>query len=89
MNGVGSVGWARWGCPKPAFCFGDGNCDGTVNWHDIDYFVAALNDNYSAWYQRFASPPPCTMLNLDVNGDGHVNWRDIDPFVWRLNVPCQ
>ncbi len=70
-------------------CAGDANCDGAINWRDIDYIVAGQNDNTSAWENLFPSPgPACDFLNLDTNGDGHVNWRDIDPFVTQMNKTC-
>jgi len=73
----------------PLPCKGDGNCDQNVNWRDIDYLVAAQNDNYSAWAALFPTEPVCSFDNLDVNEDGYVNWRDIDPFIGRLNLPCR
>jgi hypothetical protein len=73
----------------PPVCTGDGNCDLVVNWRDIDYLIAAQNDNYSAWSAMFPPPgPPCLMLNLDTSGDGAVNWRDIDPFIALMNLTC-
>ncbi len=72
----------------PTLCLGDGNCDGTINWRDIDYLVAGQNDNQSAWQALFAGTPPCAFLNLDTNTDSHVNWRDIDPFIARMNTTC-
>jgi len=77
------------GLCAPALCPGDGNCDGVINWRDIDYLVAAQNDNVSAWQAKFASPPTCDFLNLDTNLDDHVNWRDIDPFIAVMNTTCQ
>jgi len=75
--------------PGLCACAGDGNCDGTVNWRDIDYLIAAQNDNEAAWAALFPPPgPSCDMLNLDTSGDGHVNWRDIDPFIARMNTTC-
>jgi len=71
------------------YCLGDGNCDGVINWRDIDFLVAAQNDNESAWMARFApAVPACGFLNLDTNSDGHVNWRDIDPFIALMNTTC-
>jgi hypothetical protein len=88
-GGQVSAFWARWGCAAPERCAGDGNCDGVVNWSDIDYLVAGQNDNESAWQQHFADwNPACPFLNLDGNEDGHVNWRDIDPFIARMNMTC-
>jgi hypothetical protein len=73
----------------PAVCAGDGNCDGVVNWRDIDYLVAAQNDNQTAWAALFApASPACGFLNLDTSGDGAVNWRDIDPFIALMNTTC-
>jgi len=84
-----SAYWARWGCAVPDVCLGDGNCDGVVNWRDIDYLVAAQNDNESAWTHLFpAWNPSCPLLNLDTSMDGHVNWRDIDPFIAQMNTTC-
>jgi len=75
--------------PNP-LCAGDGNCDGVINWRDIDYLVAGQNDNESAWTAKFPSgvPAGCQFLNLDTNGDLHVNWRDIDPFIALMNTTC-
>ncbi len=73
----------------PPICPGDSNCDGVINWRDIDYFVAAQNDNISAWEAMFLpGTPTCLFENNDVNGDGTVNWRDIDPFVAVMNTTC-
>jgi len=72
----------------PQICAGDANCDGTVNWRDIDYLVVAMNDNESAWAARFPAGPDCTFANVDASGDGHVNWRDIDPFIALMNTTC-
>jgi M6 family metalloprotease-like protein len=70
-------------------CAGDANCDLAVNWRDIDYLIAGMNDNPSAWSTLFPSPgPACAFSNLDSNGDGHVNWRDIDPFITHMNTAC-
>jgi hypothetical protein len=73
----------------PALCRGDGNCDGAINWRDIDYLIAAQNDNVSAWSALFGGLPTCRFLNNDSSGDGHVNWRDIDPFIARMNTTCR
>jgi len=78
-----------YGVLSPAGCAGDGNCDGVVNWRDIDYLVAGMNDNESAWAARFPAPgPSCPFANLDTSGDGAVNWRDVDPFVALMNTTC-
>ncbi|MCK4341376.1 MAG: ankyrin repeat domain-containing protein [Phycisphaerae bacterium] len=73
----------------PAGCPGDSNCDDTINWRDIDYFVAAMNDNVAAWEDMFLpGTPTCPFENNDVNADGTVNWRDIDPLVEIMNTTC-
>lgn len=55
----------------------DLNCDGTVNFMDINPFVMALVDpeQYATYY------PDCVILNGDFNGDGQVSFRDINLFV--------
>jgi hypothetical protein len=73
----------------PAGCAGDSNCDGEITWRDIDYFVAAQNDNVAGWEALFApGTPSCPFANNDVNGDETVNWRDIDPLVALMNTTC-
>ncbi|MEW6250000.1 MAG: PQQ-binding-like beta-propeller repeat protein [Planctomycetota bacterium] len=59
---------------------GDLNCDGAVNFDDINPFVLALSDPtaYALLY------PNCNILNGDCNGDGLVNFDDINPFVRLL-----
>ena len=56
---------------------GDVNCDGSINFGDIDPFVLAITDElgYNAAY------PECDRNCADVNDDGNVNFGDIDPFV--------
>ena len=56
---------------------GDMNCDGMVNFFDIDGFVLAVTDPsaYEATY------PDCDIMLADCNGDGEVNFFDIDAFV--------
>ncbi|MEW6249055.1 MAG: hypothetical protein AB1716_00275 [Planctomycetota bacterium] len=62
---------------------GDLNCDGAVNFDDINPFVLALSDpaGYAVAY------PNCNILNGDCNGDGVVNFDDINPFVALLTNP--
>jgi hypothetical protein len=77
------------GVPTLPYCRGDMNCDGVINWRDIDYLIAAQNDNLSAWMALFPPPgPQCAMLAGDTSLDGHVNWRDIDPFIALMNTTC-
>ncbi len=72
----------------PVVCAGDANCDGAINWRDIDYFIAGMNDNQSAWQALFPAGATCPFANLDGSLDGHVNWRDIDPLVTKMNTAC-
>jgi hypothetical protein len=81
-GGNASAYWARWGCAAPAACPGDMNCDGRVNFADIDPFVAALSGQ-SAWTHW-----PCPWLNADCNGDTYVTFADIDPFVAVIGTTC-
>ncbi|MEW6197820.1 MAG: agmatine deiminase family protein [Planctomycetota bacterium] len=62
---------------------GDLNCDGLVDFGDINPFVLALT-NPAAWQAAF---PGCPVLNGDVNLDGVVNFGDINPFVRLLTNP--
>jgi hypothetical protein len=70
-------------------CAGDANCDGLINFDDINPFVAALAGGSSGWASYYAgqhggNPPPCPFLNNDANGNGVVNFDDINPFVSLL-----
>ena|GEM_PF-1770156 len=60
---------------------GDLNCDGLVDFDDIDPFVLALSGQ--AGYE--AVWPACRWLNADCNGDGGVDFDDIDAFVAILS----
>ncbi|MCK4342865.1 MAG: hypothetical protein KAY37_14200 [Phycisphaerae bacterium] len=73
----------------PTECPGDCNCDSAVNWRDIDFFVAGMNNNQLGWEAMFLpGEPTCPYANCDVSGDGFVNWRDIDPLVELMNTTC-
>ena len=61
---------------------GDANCDGVVDFLDINPFVLALSDPQT--YQTLY--PGCFPLN-DINGDGRVDFEDINPFVAVLSGP--
>ena len=61
--------------------WGDVNCDGSVNFADINPFVLLLS-NPSAWQDAY---PGCPLLNGDINTDGSVNFSDINPFVHLLS----
>ncbi len=56
---------------------GDLNCDGSVDFFDIDAFVLAVTDppGYAAAY------PDCDLMLADCNGDDSVDFFDIDCFV--------
>ncbi len=65
-------------------CAGDSNCDGSMNFDDIDYFVAALVAEAN-WEAMFTGTPPCSFkVQNDINNDCNVNFDDIDGFVARL-----
>jgi hypothetical protein len=61
----------------PAFGAGDMNCDGKVDFGDINPFVLLLS-NPAAWQAVFAG---CPTSVGDINGDSQVNFGDINPFV--------
>lgn len=65
---------------RDAWKRGDMNCDGVVDFRDIDPFITALNGpvGYSAQL------PDCHQMNADCNEDGRVTFADIDAFVARL-----
>jgi hypothetical protein len=60
---------------------GDTNCDGTVDFADINPFIQALTDGEA--YQKAYSG--CWPENADINGDGSVDFADINPFVALLS----
>ncbi len=69
-----------WPAAAPPPCRGDCNCDGAVNFRDINPFVGVLG-----------GAPPCNFDNCDINGDGAINFADINPFVALLSTgggPC-
>jgi hypothetical protein len=60
---------------------GDLDCDGTVDFDDIDPFILALSD--PATYQIVY--PNCNIMNGDLNCDNRVDFDDINPFVALLS----
>jgi hypothetical protein len=60
---------------------GDTNCDGAVDFFDIDPFVTMLVDPAAYAVEVSYCEPRCVG---DLNGDGAVNFFDIDPFVTLL-----
>jgi len=65
------------------YAIGDLNCDGDVNFGDINPFVLALSDpgGYGSTY------PDCDRMLADINEDGKVDFGDINPFVALLTQP--
>jgi hypothetical protein len=63
---------------------GDANCDGTVDFFDIDPFLIALF-NLPAYQATYCSGDFCA---VDVNEDGTVDFFDIDPFLACLFAAC-
>jgi WD40 repeat protein len=61
----------------PGGIVGDLNCDGAVDFGDINPFVLALwgRGPYEQAY------PSCDYFNADVNGNGHVGFEDVNRFV--------
>jgi hypothetical protein len=65
----------------PAALAGDLNCNGSVDFGDINPFVLRLTN--PAGYQ--AAYPGCPDANGDINGNGSVGFDDINPFVALLS----
>ncbi|MBK9127694.1 MAG: hypothetical protein IPM13_07815 [Phycisphaerales bacterium] len=74
----------------PQGCLGDSDCDGDVDFDDIDFLVAALSGQ-QAWIdlhiQVFGQAPSCPYDNNDLDGGG-VSFDDIDPFVAAIGSVC-
>jgi len=68
------------GWPGPQIELGDLDCDGDVDFDDIDPFVTALGGQ--AAYE--AAFPDCDWLHGDCDEDGDVDFDDINPFVALL-----
>jgi hypothetical protein len=65
----------------PPFAVGDLNCDGHVDFGDINPFVLTLT-NPASYRSAF---PACDIMLADINGDGAVDFGDINPFVAVLS----
>jgi hypothetical protein len=65
----------------PSFAIGDLNCDGTVDFGDINPFVLALS-NPAAYATTY---PGCDINLADTNQDRSVSFDDINPFVGLLS----
>ncbi len=57
---------------------GDVNCDGMVDFGDIDAFVTAIVRGPAEYAVRY---PNCDIGTADLNGDGQAGFADINPFV--------
>jgi hypothetical protein len=69
----------------PAFCIGDVDCSGEVDFFDIDPFVAKLGCPSS---DPVGCSAGCPWQNADADEDGDVDFFDIDPFVATLGNTC-
>ncbi len=65
---------------EPPWAPGDMNCDGSVDFGDINPFIQALTDP-AAWEQAY---PGCPLSNGDINGSGAMGFDDINPFIALL-----
>jgi hypothetical protein len=70
---------------EPILCPGDADCDGDVDFYDIDPFVAKLG---CPAIDPVACSIPCPWENCDADSDGDVDFFDIDPFVALLGTIC-
>ena len=78
-NGIAPRTIAVW---KPAVLPGDLNCDGDIDFGDINPFVLYLS-NFAAWQAAYEG---CPAANGDINGDGlYPDFGDINPFVALLS----
>ncbi len=68
----------------PAVCAGDLDCDGDIDFFDIDPLVLA----FSGEAAYLAAYPSCQWLSGDADGDGDVDFFDIDPFIALLGGTC-
>ncbi len=75
--------WAILAPTGPIICLGDANCDGTVDFFDIDPFVARLGCPGAG-----GCIDACPWENADTDQDGDVDFFDIDPFVALLGDAC-
>ena len=82
-NVAGSTPGPVWSFTSAAapYLRGDLNCDGSVNFRDINPFVLRLS-NPTEYFNTY---PTCPDANGDIDGDGSVNFRDINPFVALLS----
>ncbi len=80
-DGISPAGAEAWLARiPPVAATGDGNCDGRLDFFDIDAFVLAL----FAPADYRAAFPDCETATIDMNDDGGIDFFDIDPFVAAL-----
>jgi hypothetical protein len=72
------------------WCLGDADCSGSVDFADIEFFVAALAGE-PAWeayhLANHGQAPTCPYAVNDLNGGG-VEFTDVQPFIQHLGQPC-
>ncbi len=67
----------------PGVCPGDADCDGDVDFDDIDRFITRIGCPAGA-----DCDGPCPWQAADVDQDGDVDFDDIDPLVTALGSTC-
>jgi hypothetical protein len=77
--------WAAATAPPPcAGARGDANCDGSIDFFDIDPFLEALFDPVG-YHGAFCGGSICA---VDADCSGAVDFFDIDPFIACLFAAC-
>ena len=71
-----------WGVAPETYVRGDLNCDGSVDYADIDAFVLAIGGQ-AAYLAQYSA---CHWRNADCDLDGDVDYADIDSFVAVLGA---
>jgi hypothetical protein len=70
-----------WGVSGGSYPIGDMNCDGVLDFGDINPFVLAIGGQ--AAYET--AYPDCDWMLADINGDDVVSFEDINAFVAALS----
>jgi hypothetical protein len=65
----------------PGPCPGDLDCNGLINFDDVNPFVMALSDPGA----YVTAHPDCDVMNAVANNDGHLDFDDINAFVALLS----
>ncbi len=71
--------------PPAAYCRGDVDCSGIVDFDDIDPLVARIGCPSA---DAEGCGTGCPWQNADIDEDGDVDFDDIDLFVARLGTSC-